>query len=180
MRPGNRAFEVTRLVVSALGPRGYRFIGLDEIPQVRSAARVSRLVALPVAGVGNLAQREGDERLVVSAPDLGKLQQFGMVELEDGGLALRASNGRFIGLDEADGTPAVATEVGPCQAWYPVPVGDGRTLLRGTGDRFLRLSQGADGPEISATSRRSSAAHFEWVDLFPNAARPGGSLPGSP
>jgi peptidoglycan/xylan/chitin deacetylase (PgdA/CDA1 family) len=180
MRSGNRTFEVTRLVVSALGPRGYRFIGLDEIPQVRSAARVSKLVALPVAGAGNLAVREGDDRLVVSAPDLGMLQQFGIVELGDGGLALRATNGRFVGLNETNGTSAVAKEVGPCQTWYRVPVGDGRTLLRDAGDRYLRLSQGADGPEVSATARRSSAAAFEWVDLFPNAARWEGRRPEAP
>jgi peptidoglycan/xylan/chitin deacetylase (PgdA/CDA1 family) len=37
VRARNRAFEATRLLVPALKAEGYRFVGLDEVPQVRSA-----------------------------------------------------------------------------------------------------------------------------------------------
>jgi peptidoglycan/xylan/chitin deacetylase (PgdA/CDA1 family) len=37
VRPRNRAFQTTRLLVPALKAEGYRFVTLDDVPQVRSA-----------------------------------------------------------------------------------------------------------------------------------------------
>ena len=37
IRANNRTFEATQLLVAALKPRGYRFVRLDEIPQVQAA-----------------------------------------------------------------------------------------------------------------------------------------------
>ncbi len=37
VRPRNRALEATRLLVPALRAEGYRFVALDDVPQVRSA-----------------------------------------------------------------------------------------------------------------------------------------------
>jgi peptidoglycan/xylan/chitin deacetylase (PgdA/CDA1 family) len=39
IRANNRTFETTQLLVAALRPLGYRFVRLDEIPQVRAAMR---------------------------------------------------------------------------------------------------------------------------------------------
>ena len=58
----NRTCELTRLIVPVLKQRGYTFVGLDAIPQVRSAIRVERQCALvactnrflPAAGTGAL------------------------------------------------------------------------------------------------------------------------------
>jgi hypothetical protein len=180
MRSGNRTLELTRLVVTALGARGYRFVGLDAIPQVRSAARVVKQVVLRVPRLGDLALRESDNRLAAAASDLGAQHQFGVIELEEGCLALRACNGLLVGLDLANGVSAVATEVGPRQTWYPVPAGEGKTRLRGMGAGFLQLVEGADGFELSSTARFRSAAVFRWVDLFPDAAGPEGRYPGVP
>jgi peptidoglycan/xylan/chitin deacetylase (PgdA/CDA1 family) len=172
MRSANRAFEVTRLVVSALSRRGYHFVGLDEIPQVRSAARVVKQVVLRIANVGSLVLRERDRRLAVTTSDLGMAAQFGVVELEDGWCALRASNGLFVERRESGGVFAAATKIGPRQMWRPVLIDKRRTLLRGVRGRFLRLVEGPHELEISGTASRSSAAVFEWVDLFPTAVRP--------
>jgi peptidoglycan/xylan/chitin deacetylase (PgdA/CDA1 family) len=37
VEPRNRAFRTTQLIVPALKAAGYRFVGLEEVPQVRSA-----------------------------------------------------------------------------------------------------------------------------------------------
>ena len=37
VRPCNRAYETTRRIVPALKEGGYRFVGLDEVPQIRAA-----------------------------------------------------------------------------------------------------------------------------------------------
>jgi peptidoglycan/xylan/chitin deacetylase (PgdA/CDA1 family) len=54
VRPRNRAFETTRLLVPALKDRGYRFVDLTDLPQVRSAmaAGHSSLVPAPAGVVG--------------------------------------------------------------------------------------------------------------------------------
>lgn len=49
VRRNNRAFEATRLLVPALKTEGYRFVDLDEVPQIRAA--LDQCVT-PVAGSG--------------------------------------------------------------------------------------------------------------------------------
>src|SRR5262249_37684696 len=41
VQPRNRAFETTRLLVHALRARGYRFVSLEEVPQVKAVMAVS-------------------------------------------------------------------------------------------------------------------------------------------
>jgi len=45
MRPRNRTAELTARLVPALKARGYRFVRLDEVPQVRAAARAAAKAA---------------------------------------------------------------------------------------------------------------------------------------
>ncbi len=47
VRPRNQALEATRLLVPALKADGYRFVGLDEVPQVRSALASCHRVHCP-------------------------------------------------------------------------------------------------------------------------------------
>jgi peptidoglycan/xylan/chitin deacetylase (PgdA/CDA1 family) len=42
VQPRNRALQTTRLLVPILKAQGYRFVGLDEVPQVRSALAACR------------------------------------------------------------------------------------------------------------------------------------------
>jgi peptidoglycan/xylan/chitin deacetylase (PgdA/CDA1 family) len=42
LRPRNRTAQMTRLLVPALKARGYRFVGLGEVPQVQAAIREAR------------------------------------------------------------------------------------------------------------------------------------------
>jgi peptidoglycan/xylan/chitin deacetylase (PgdA/CDA1 family) len=44
VRPRNRALQATQLLVSALKAQGYRFVGMDGVPQVRSALAACRRV----------------------------------------------------------------------------------------------------------------------------------------
>ncbi len=69
IRDRNCTFELTRRIIPPLKRLGYRFIALDAIPQVRSAVRVERQIALQAengrlvttgTGDGVLRQQHGD------------------------------------------------------------------------------------------------------------------------
>ncbi len=56
-RANNRAAEVTRLIVPELKARGYRFVRLDEVPQVRRAVRRATAPGRGPAPVGRAPRR---------------------------------------------------------------------------------------------------------------------------
>ena len=97
MRAGNRAFEVTRLIVPILKAEGYRFVRLDAIPQVRSAIGVTAVVALRDPDGRYLGWSDQPPGCVVAtARSAGEREQFGVVPAGPDRIALRASNGLFL------------------------------------------------------------------------------------
>ncbi|HLH28161.1 MAG TPA: polysaccharide deacetylase family protein, partial [Acidimicrobiales bacterium] len=91
LRAGNRALEVTKLIVPALEAEGYRFIRLDAIPQVQTAMAVTSLVALRTGEDRYLGwSDEPRGRIVAEARSVGAREQFGVVELDADRIALRA------------------------------------------------------------------------------------------
>jgi peptidoglycan/xylan/chitin deacetylase (PgdA/CDA1 family) len=79
IRSSNRTFEVMRILVPTLKEQGYRFIRLDDVPQVRSAARVTRQVAWRSDGRRYLGIDAGG-RVCVGAESMGPAEQFGLVD----------------------------------------------------------------------------------------------------
>jgi peptidoglycan/xylan/chitin deacetylase (PgdA/CDA1 family) len=92
LRPRNRTVQTTKLLVPVLKRRGYRFVRLDAVPQVRSAARVVALTALATPEGRYLAcGRDGGELVEIDTPE-----GFGVVPVRGGCIALRARNGRYV------------------------------------------------------------------------------------
>lgn len=96
-RRHNRADEVTRIIVPILQSEGFQFVRLDEIPQVRTAMAVSSVVALRGEEGTYLGWTENPPgRIVGGARSIGAREQFGVVAIEPGRVALRATNGFFL------------------------------------------------------------------------------------
>lgn len=97
MRAGNRTLDVTRQIVPILESEGYRFVRLDEIPQVRAAMAVSSVIALRTPEGRFLGWSDSPRgRIVAEATTVGAREQFGVVDLDPDRIALRATNGFYI------------------------------------------------------------------------------------
>lgn len=132
----NRAMQTTKLLVPVLKEKGYRFVRLDALPQVRSAVAVRRQVTLRTAD-GRSLIREGDS-IVAAAVDKEECEAFGVVELGGGRVALRASNGLYLSVPAEGGeVAAAALEVGEQETLEPEPLGDERLAWRSAGGRYF-------------------------------------------
>ncbi|MFO0892957.1 MAG: polysaccharide deacetylase family protein [Isosphaeraceae bacterium] len=161
IRAGNRTFEVTRMIVPRLRAEGYRFVGLDEVPQVQSAARVSRQVALLAEGGGYLGLL-ADDRVAERGGEIGPGEQFGLVDLGEDRVAVRASQGLFLSHRRESGTlRADARSVGPRETFRRSKLGKGRVALRDPDGQPLRAGGRQERP-----TRTGAAGRYIEIDLF--------------
>ncbi len=145
VRPRNRTVQMTKLLVPVLKRRGYRFVRLDEVPQVRSAARVTSQLTLRTADGRYVRCRESGAIATGFTRD-----SFGVVPVCDGRVALRAANGRYLsargGRVAAAGVTVTRGEV------FAIERLPGAELaFRTAGGRFLSAPLDGDG---LATARR--------------------------
>jgi peptidoglycan/xylan/chitin deacetylase (PgdA/CDA1 family) len=141
LRANNRTLEVTRLIVPALREQGYRFVGLDEVPQARSAVRVAYQVALRAPDGAALVLRSDGSDEVAFDPAPGREREaFGVVPLGGGRVALRAGNGLYLSV-RPDGTLFAGGEtVGAAETLEVEERDGGQVALRtagGGGERVL-------------------------------------------
>jgi peptidoglycan/xylan/chitin deacetylase (PgdA/CDA1 family) len=131
VRVNNRTLELTRLLVPVLKGKGYRFVRLDEVPQVRSAVRVACQVALR-SGDGELLTllRDGGDGLAfVGSTDVDR-EAFGVVPLGAGRVALRASNGLYLSVQPGGEILANGPEIGGRETFAVEERRDGQVSLR--------------------------------------------------
>jgi len=143
IRVRNRALELVRSLAPELLKRNYRFIRLDEVPQVASAARVGSLLTLATLD-GRLvaAPPSGDEVVLVPGPSIPPEAVFGCVEMGEGRWALRAANGCFLSPKDGE-LLATAPIAGERETLTVETQADGAITLRTVDGRHL--GQGSDG-----------------------------------
>jgi peptidoglycan/xylan/chitin deacetylase (PgdA/CDA1 family) len=165
VRERNQTMQLTRLLVPLLKARGYRFIPLDEIPQVRSAVRVQAQIALRTPAPAFLARQRDTDHICVAGPH-DRRDAFGIVPVDGGRIALRASNGLYVSV-RADGAVAADAEApSDSQMWAVDEVGEGRVALRTSRGLYLRCDGSADATVRADASRRGDYALLEMVPLF--------------
>jgi hypothetical protein len=155
-RAGNWTYQATRRIVPVLEWAGYRFVRLDSIPQVRSAMRVSSLVALRSARDRFLAWSDAPGRRIVAARrSLGAREQFGVVDLGAGRVALRAGTGFFLAARSADSGEirAAAPTLDEATVFHRDELGDDRITLGAEG-RYLTCGSGGAVRWLPDTKRR--------------------------
>ena len=123
MRRGNQCFEMTRWLVPILEAQGYRFVRLDEVPGVASAARVTRQVTLRTANHACLTCLEPSSRIALTPSDHppGGRERFGIVPCERSSLgetiAFRAWNGRYLTAQPTGEVIADSTAIDDSTRW---------------------------------------------------------------
>jgi peptidoglycan/xylan/chitin deacetylase (PgdA/CDA1 family) len=139
-RAGNRACEATALLVPALLERGFRFVRLDEVPQVRSAVRVTGQVTIDLGPGTPVVRDEGD--WLVARPG-GTPRVFGVVPVAGGAVALRAANGCLVSAGPAGGAvTAAAPDVGAAETFAREAAGRGRFVFRADAGGYLGVGPG--------------------------------------
>lgn len=155
IRPRNQALGLARTLVPELRRRGYRFVRLDAVPQVASAARVSAQwtlvasdgshVSAPPAGI--------DVVFAPATPITSPSAIFGGVNLGANRWALRGSNGLFLSPRRSGEVFADALSPGERETLTVEPRGGGRVTLR-TIDGFY-LTRDRDKTALLCASRPS-------------------------
>ena len=168
MRAGNRAFETTAILVPALRARGYSFVGLDRIPQVRTAIGVNRVVLLQ-ADDGSFLSLDAEDRPTLVRREPGASEQFGLADGAGDALALRAPNGLYLELDGAE-VHATGASLNDRSLWIPEPACGDRFLLRIEG-RYLSVD-GGEATSATTALRRHGALRWTLIDLVANATEP--------
>ena len=99
IRPKNQALGLARTLVPELLRRGYRFVRLDQVPQIAAAAAVSDLVVLRTSdGRAVACPRAETEVVLADCDDHFPDAVWGVVPLGEDRWALRGSNGRFLSI----------------------------------------------------------------------------------
>jgi hypothetical protein len=161
IRPRNRSLALARSLVPELRRRGYRFVRLDEIPQVASAARVSSQLTL-IAEDGGLvsAPPAGSELTIVPRPAAGTDALLGVVELGEDRRALRAANGLYLSPRPGGEVVADAASLGEREVLTIEHLGGGRIALRTVDGTYLTRGRGGGTRLLADAPSRGGRAAF--------------------
>jgi hypothetical protein len=146
---------LVRSLVPELRRRGFRFVRLDDVPLVTSAARVSIALALTACdGRHVTAPPHAEDVTFADGPGVGPDAVLGVVDLGEGRWALRGSNGRFFSPRRGGEVVADAPEVGPGEVFTVESLGGCRVALRTEYRTFLTRGRRDDNrPRADATVR---------------------------
>jgi len=160
IRDRNRALELVRSVVPELLNRGRRFIRLDEVPQVASAARVDSLLTLTALdGHPVAAPPSGDAVILVDGSPVPPEAELGCVGMGPDRWALRAANGCF--LSPRDGEVlAVAPFAGERETLTVEGRGGGAIALRTLDGRYLGQAPSGENRLRADAPRPTERATF--------------------
>ena len=170
IRNGNQSLQMARILVPELRARGYRFARLDAIPQVASATLVSRRVALRAPnGTHYLsAQHRGGGAILANGSRIADWEEFGLVDLGDNHIALRAPNGQFVSAQQLGGGAVLANgpRMSTCEVFTLFPLSDRHIALRAPDSVHFLSAQQLGGGEILANSPAIDAwEKFTLVNL---------------
>jgi peptidoglycan/xylan/chitin deacetylase (PgdA/CDA1 family) len=96
LQANNRTFEMVKTLIPVLREKGYSFLRLDSVPQVRSAAKVSCQIVLRTRDRRFVCRSRTTDRLTSQRVPNNAFEQFGVVNLSATRIALRASNGQYV------------------------------------------------------------------------------------
>jgi peptidoglycan/xylan/chitin deacetylase (PgdA/CDA1 family) len=150
LRRRNQSLPMTKMLVAGLKERGYRFVRLDAVPEVRTAMQVTYQIALRTHDGRHLhCGDDGELQLALSRNEENR-EAFGVIDQADGTVALRASNG-------------LLASAGEEEVYFLEDLGAGDVALRTLPG--LYLSRTGEGSFLTSGDR-GTAQHFLLERLF--------------
>jgi peptidoglycan/xylan/chitin deacetylase (PgdA/CDA1 family) len=163
LRPRNQTLLMSKRLVPELKRIGYRFVRLDEIPQVRCVAMVRSQVVLGADGGPPLTlEPGGGDEIVPDYSGNAPRIPFGVAPLIAGWFALRARNGLFLsGPGTATGLiRASSPEAGPRESFCLEALGAAGFAVRSATSGYLTLTDTERGPCLAVTPHRRGRLAF--------------------
>jgi peptidoglycan/xylan/chitin deacetylase (PgdA/CDA1 family) len=166
LRPRNQALGLARILIPELLRRGYRFVRLDQIPQVAAAGAVSELVELKANdGRAVACPRSGTEVVLVDCEDERPDAVWGVVLVGEDQWTLRAPGGRFLSVAPGGQIAADADTPGEAARLRVERGPAGRIGLRTVEGRYLATER--SGNRLAARDRGAGdGAAFYCTSLF--------------
>jgi peptidoglycan/xylan/chitin deacetylase (PgdA/CDA1 family) len=165
LRPRNRALGLTRILVPELRRLGYRFVRLDAVPQVASAARVSFQLILT-------AHDGRPVPAVLTPPDMATNAPYpadssaiwGVVDLGRNRWALRAIDGLFLSPRGREETVAGTPVIRNSEIFTVEDLGERRIELRTIHGTYLSRPPCESGVLLAQAPRRGECEVFSMHD----------------
>jgi peptidoglycan/xylan/chitin deacetylase (PgdA/CDA1 family) len=168
VRRRNQTYQLTTELIPLLKAKGYRFVRLDAVPQVASAALVSYQVTLQADGGLFVSGRHAsDEIWVDGRPASGDLP-LGVVVLDSGKVALRATQGMFLSAPSEGVGPVLANApaVGDHETFEQEDLEEGRVVLRTVHGAYLGCETPEGGRLTAQLGLRKRCSIFKSITWF--------------
>lgn len=168
IRGRNQTFELTTHLIPLLSQRGYRFVRLDDIPQVASACAVTYQVTLQAPGGRFLSHRQtGDCEVWADSPTAGGRERFGVVVRGAAEVAVRAANGRFLSASQNGGGAVLADSlvIGERETFELEDLGNNLAALRTASGSYLGCDARLGGRLTTVPKSRKNHSIFKLVKL---------------
>lgn len=148
-------FHAAQIIVKALKAEGFSFIRLDEVPEIREAARITSVVALQApSGHFVSPQKNGGAQVLVNGRSVGEREPLGVVELGNDNIALRCLSGLYLSPQNGGGSVVLANgpTIDTWEVLTRVRKGDGEIAIRCPSGHYLSPHNGGGG-ELLANQR---------------------------
>jgi peptidoglycan/xylan/chitin deacetylase (PgdA/CDA1 family) len=163
VRAGNRTLDLVQRLIPELQALGYTFVRLDAIPQVRTAACATRLIALRGSNERFISST-GDGALFADAEAIGFREQFGLLPVADARFAIRTHRGWLLRTEPDGLVSAGALTVEAGEPFALDEIDSTSITLRNSGGTFLAYDP-RDGGRIVLRPGRDETASFRVVEL---------------
>ena len=150
IRSNNNTYALCRIIIPELQKRGYRFVRLDAIPHVASAALVSKRFSLKTLdGKYFVSINQHSTGCVLACVvSLSEHEEFGLVELEGEQIAIRVYNGEFLSVHGVENGYACSfkPKIGVSESFQLIRLADNKVVFKiADSGHFISVSpQGFD------------------------------------
>lgn len=139
LKDRNNTLELTKQLIPLLKIQGYKFVRLDEIESIKSDASKSLKFTLKSVSAQFVCLIEDNKSMHINGKQNSARNQLTLEDVGYGKIALRASNGLFLSLQEEKGCviEAITKDVQKNEEFDLIPISSNRIVLRGYNGKYL-------------------------------------------
>jgi peptidoglycan/xylan/chitin deacetylase (PgdA/CDA1 family) len=167
LRIKNRGLALARILVPQLKAAGFNLVRLDSLAGLAAKAALPSGIALKhsSSGMHISPQGGGGGQVLVNGPAPSLWEKLTVVMLGSNRLALRASGGQYLSVQNSAGNPVSATAdtIGDWEIFEAVPFPGGQMVFRGFTSGFLTVGAGT---ELTGTGGVNDNSKFSFF-LYP-------------
>ncbi len=139
VKPRNKTLGLIKILIPQLLGKGYRFVGLDEIPSIKTVSTEKSVFTLS-DGSGKYVCVKNNCELWADGDQHDPLNLLQLEDLGYGKFAIKAANNLYFGTDNAsDKVIASRTEIGATETFDLITVNENGLMLRCTDGKFVSI-----------------------------------------